>query len=116
MVNYLRVNYRITGNEIDSASLAVAVGSSATSGAALAIGDIQVAHGLSTTPSFAYGAPLCADTLATIGRTVRVMGMTATNVTFITTSHVIANSAVQTLVTSALSSSVIMTFVWAALG
>ena len=116
MVNYLRTNYRISGNQIDSSSLAVAAGSNTTAGRANPIGDLQVAHGLATTPAFAWGAPICANTLATVGRAVRIMGRTATDLTFITTSALIANSAVQTLVTSTLSSGVTMTFVWAAFG
>lgn len=104
------------GNKVDSASLAIAAGSSATSAAALVFGTVEIAHGLATTPTFAYAAPLCADTLAAVGRKTALVGVGATYVTFITASANIGASAVQTGVTSAMSSSVIMTFVWVALG
>lgn len=116
MTNYLRTCYRITGDSIDSASLAVAAGSSATSAANQKIGSVEVAHGLSTTPTFAIASPLCADTLVTLGRKVKPIGLGATYCSFITASAVIVASLAATEVTSALSSKVVMTFVWAAFG
>lgn len=116
MVNYLRTNYRISGDKIASSSLAIAAGSSYTSGAANVIGVLSIAHGLATTPTFVIAAPLCGDTLAAVGRKVRQIGKGATYISFLQASALINASVDLTAVTSARTSSVAMTFVWAAFG
>lgn len=116
MPHYLRTNYRIQGDLIDTAYYVYAAGSSATSAAADKIGSVEIAHGMGTTPAFAYAAPICADTLAAVGRRIGVLNMGATNITFVTVSALVNASLDLTAITSAMSSSVIMTFVWAAGG
>jgi hypothetical protein len=114
--NYLRTNYRITGDKIGAGSLKVAAGSSYTSGAAAVVGVLSVAHGLATTPVFVIAAPLCGDTLAACGRKVQPIGKGAVYISFLQASTVINASLDLTAVTSARTSSVAMTFVWAAFG
>lgn len=129
MTQYLRTNYRITGDKLDTvfaaghtstiaacAAVWIAGGSNATAGAANPVGEISITHGLGTTPAFVVLAPFAADTLAAINRQARVYGIGATTFSVLTVSAGIQGSAVTSYMTTAVSSSITMTFVWAAFG
>ena len=115
MTTYLRSNYRITGGKIDES--AGAIGSSVAAAAATAIGTVSIAHGMGTAPTVAFGSPIAADTFGAY-KYVALKGIDGTYLTFITASAAPGGSAdtVQdTCIVSALSSAVVISFVWMAI-
>lgn len=112
-LNITRTRRRLTGGLIGYNM--VACGSSATSAAAAAVGTVTITHGMDAAPTAAWGAPLAANTLDACGRYVGLKGMGVDYITFITASAPPIASVDATAISSALSSSVVMTFVWAAI-
>jgi hypothetical protein len=110
--NLARTNYRRTGGIIGCD--AIAAGSSSTSAAATAIGTITIAHGMVTAPTFVVGQPMASTLFVAMGRHVGVKGFDGEYMTFITASGAPGSLSVESYVTSAMSSGVAMTFVWAA--
>lgn len=97
---------------------AIATGSSSTSAAYTAIGTVEILHGMGTTPTIAYAQPLAPTTSQAVARSVGLVAAPGrTYITFITASAPCGSNilAVDTMVGSALSSAVTMTFVWLAI-
>lgn len=113
MVNYLRTNYRTTGNKINDNAIAFGVSSTPTT--ATALGTVEITHGMGTAPTVVLASPYAANTLACY-RTATLMGIDSTYATFIVASWVpITSEVTTTTLTTAITSQVTMTFVWMAI-
>lgn len=107
-----RTNYRTTGGLLGYDALAA--GSSSTSAAATAIGTVTIAHGMYTAPTAVVGQPLASTLFGALGRHVGLKGIDTAYITFITASAPPALEDDASMIASAVSSGVAMTFVWAA--
>ena len=113
-VNYGRFAYRLTGSYIDSNAIAMGSSDAATT---TALGNVEITHGMDTTPYVAFAqlvSPLTLVTGHSQAVTVASGGIGATYITFITTSTLFsANGA--TVTGSIVGSSVTVNFLWCAM-
>ncbi len=115
-VNYRRTAYRLTGGYIDNN--AIAMGSSNTI-TTTALGNVEVAHGMNSTPYVAFAQLLCPTTtvpttLFARRVTVASAGIGSTYITFLTASCLwtaVGGSYMMTI----LGSSVTVNFHWCAM-
>lgn len=113
MTNFTRTCYRVTGGKISDN--AIVMGSSSAAAAETLLGTVEVAHGMRNVPAIAFASPFASQSSRCF-RKVCLYGMGATYLTFITASAGPMASDETTLVGSAYSSGVTMTFTWMALG